>query len=293
MINNILTIDIEGWLQSSLDILGPEYSTLPRPIFPDKRVVDNTKRILTLLDKYNCQATCFVLGTVAEKFPNLIREIKNAGHEIATHGYAHELVYKLTPNDFYADLKKSITLIEEITNQKVRGYRAPFGSITNDSNWVFQVLVNNGIEYDSSIFPSRGKYGGMAHNNLFPHKLKVDKGFELVELPVSITNILNKYLPLGGSYFRLLPYRFIRNSIEAINKKGQPVVFYFHPYELDTLALCKPLHGETWKTFLVRLSQRLNRGKTEYKLRRMLSEFEWTSIEEWVSSFNGDLRNYG
>jgi len=289
VIKNILTIDIEGWLQSSLDILGPEYSMLPRPIYPDNRVVDNTKRILTLLDKYNCKATCFVLGTVAEKFPNLITDINNAGHEIATHGYAHELVYTLNQNDFYADLKKSITLIEKITNVKVRGYRAPYGSITNDSNWVFNILVNNGIEYDSSIFPSRGKYGGMVYDNLFPHSLKLNNGNRLIELPISTINLLNKKVPLGGGYFRIFPYYFFRKGINRINNKKQPAVFYFHPYEIDSDETKLPLQNEGIKTRFVRYTQGFNRKQNENKLCSLLSDFHWVSIRDWLSKYSNNL----
>lgn len=280
---NILTIDIEDWYQSSLDILGPRFANVPRPVLPGERVVINTQRLLRILAEYKVHATCFVLGTVAEIYPNLIQETHVAGHEIATHGYGHELVYKLTQKKFRADLQRSIELLESVANDSVRGYRAPYFSITKASEWALEVLAELGIEYDSSIFPIRRRLYGFPGWDGFPHAIQVKNGCSLLELPISTISILGHNFPVGGGgYFRLFPYKLIRKAIHAINRRGQPAIFYLHPYELDDEELRIPLPGETWKTRLVRLSQGLNRTKTEAKLRRLLADFEWTSVKEWM-----------
>ena len=284
---NILTLDIEGWYQSSLEILGPEHKKIPLTALPDERVVCNTRRLLHILEEYDVKVTCFVLGSVAETYPNLVREIHNSGHEVATHGYAHELVYKLTPDQFRDDLRRSTKLIESIIGEKVDGYRAPYFSITEESEWALEVLEDLELHYDSSIFPIKRTLYGFTGFGRFPHFIKIKNGGSLLELPVSTITFLKKTFPIGGGgYFRLLPYALIQKAIRTINIKGQPAVFYLHPYELDTEELRNPFPGETWKTRLVRLSQGMNRGKTEMKLRRLLADFAWTSVGRWLSEKN-------
>jgi len=281
---NIMTVDVEDWYQSSLDVLGPEHANLPRPIFPSDRVVINTRRLLNIFDEYNVKATCFILGTVTETYPNLVREINDSGHEVATHGYGHDLVYKLDPKQFQDDLKRSINLLKSITGKKVNGYRAPYFSITQESEWALDVLAKLNIEYDSSIFPIKRKLYGFPGRKSFPHNIITDNGRSLYELPVSTINIFGKILPIGGGgYFRLLPYSLVKKAISSINNKDQSAVFYLHPYELDTDELLKPLPNESKKTRFVRYCQRLNRDKTEAKLRKLLTDFNWTSAKEWIN----------
>ncbi len=250
-----MTVDVEDWYQSSLDVLGPEHANLPRPIFPSDRVVINTRRLLNIFDEYNVKATCFILGTVTETYPNLVREINDSGHEVATHGYGHDLVYKLDPKQFQDDLKRSINLLKSITGKKVNGYRAPYFSITQESEWALDVLAKLEIEYDSSIFPIKRKLYGIPGWKSFPHNIITNKGRNIYELPISTINFLRKTLPIGGGgYFRLLPYSIVKKAISSINNKGQPAVFYLHPYELDTDELLKPLPNESKKTQFVRYS---------------------------------------
>ena len=279
---NILTLDIEDWYQSSLDILGPEHAEVPRPVIPSKRVMTNTHRLLRILAEHGLNATCFFLGTVAETYPELVRKIHNAGHEVATHGYGHELVYKLTQNQFRNDLQHSIDLLQGITEEKVCGYRAPYFSITKEAEWALKVLVKLDIEYDSSIFPIRRKLYGFPGWNRFPHTVHTAAG-NLREFPISTISLMGQNIPVGGGgYFRILPYFLIKQAIRAINRRGQPAVFYLHPYEMDTEELSHPLPGETWRTRFIRLGQTFNRGKTEAKLRRLLTDFKWTSVREWM-----------
>lgn len=284
MVSNIFTLDIEGWYQSSLDILGPEHANIPRPVFPDESVVRNTWRLLRILAEYDVYATCFVLGTVAETYPDLVREIHAAGHEVATHGYGHELIYKRRPEQFRTDLQRSIDLLESIISEPIDGYRAPYFSITRKSRWALEVLAEMGIHYDSSIFPIRRNLYGFSECNRFPHIVHKRNGRSLLELPISTFNILRQNFPVGGGgYLRFLPYPLVRGAIRTMNRQGQPAVFYLHPYELDTEELCNPLPGESRKTRFVRLSQRLNRRKVETKLHRLLEDFEWTSVRSWMA----------
>jgi len=280
LIRNILTLDVEDWYQSSLAILGQaDQKSVP----PTENVVDNTRHLMCILAEYNVHTTCFVLGTVAETYPDLVHEIRAAGHEVATHGYGHELVYRLTAEQFCADVRRSIESLENIIGEKVHGYRAPYFSITHKSEWALQVLTELGIEYDSSIFPIRRKLYGFPGWEGFPHTIRTAAG-NLPEFPISTVSLIGQSLPIGGGgYFRLLPYALIKQAIRTINRQGQPAVFYLHPYELDTEELRHPLPGETWKTRFVRLSQSLNRGKTEAKLRRLLADFKWTSVRGWLA----------
>ncbi len=280
---NVLTLDIEDWYQSSLDILGPGHANAPRPVAPSRRVVTNTRRLLRILAEFDTTATCFVLGSVAESYPGLVAEIRDAGHEIATHGYAHHLVYHLTPREFYADLRRSIETLEPLIDKPVHGHRAPYFSITHRSQWALRVLSDSGIQYDSSIFPIRRRLYGLPDWEGFPHTIRVGQG-SLQEFPISTVSVMRQNIPVGGGgYFRLLPYCITRWAVRAINRCGEPVVFYLHPYELDTGELRHPLPDEDWAVRKVRLTQRLNRGKTEGKLRKLLSDFRWTSVSDWMA----------
>ncbi|ODS34593.1 MAG: polysaccharide deacetylase [Candidatus Scalindua rubra] len=280
--NNILTIDVEDWYQSSIEIIDPESVDSGSPIMPGESVVYNTRRLISILAEYGVHATCFILGTVAEKFPELIREIRNAGHEIATHGYGHQLLYKLTPDLFRIDLKRSIKLLESLTDRKVCGYRAPYFSITPKSAWAFEILGECSIDYDSSIFPIRHKLYGFPGIECFPHKLKIGNR-ELCEFPISTISVLNQKLPVGGGgYFRIFPYSFIKRSIKKINSLGKAFVFYLHPYELDVEELKNPLVNENIRLRWIRLTQDFKRNTVETKLRKLLTDFQFTSIEEWL-----------
>ncbi len=285
---NILTIDVEDWYQSSVDVLLRKgYCAECRPI-PSLRVVSNTMRLLDILAEFGAKATCFVLGTVAETYPSLVRRITDAGHEVATHGYGHELVYSLDRESFRSDIVLSKKLLEDIVGQEVWGYRAPYFSITPASAWALQVLTESGITFDASMFPIRRGLYGFPGGGRFPHIVGLANGRSLLELPVSTLRLLGQNLPFGGGgYFRLAPYAVIKRALESLNRAKQVAVFYMHPYELDTEELKGPLPAENRRTRLFRWSQRLNREKTESKIRRLLSDFTWTSISDWADGGNG------
>jgi polysaccharide deacetylase family protein (PEP-CTERM system associated) len=281
---NMLTVDVEDWLESSLALFADDSPLRSAAALPTGRVSTNTRRLLGILDEGRAKATFFVLGTVAHAFPDLVRSIHAPGHEVATHGNTHDPVYTTQGHVFREGLQRAVAALEGLTGEKVRGYRAPYASITTQSEWALEVLQDLGFEYDSSIFPIRRELYGMPSANPFPHVIR-DGSCPLTEFPFSTVQFLGRRWPVaGGGYFRVLPYPVTRWALRRINAQGQPVVFYLHPYELDTDELRNPLPGEDWHIRKVRLTQRLNRGKTEAKLRRLLSDFEWTSVRDWMAN---------
>lgn len=273
---NILTVDLEDWFQSSLELFGIKESE--KVSRPTKRVVENVENLLQIFNQYQVKATFFVLGTVAEDFPELIRDIHKQKHEIATHGYAHKLVYKQSREKFREDLRKSIGIIENITGEKVLGYRAPYFSIRDDSLWALEVLKEEGLKYDASIFPLRRKLYGVSVKDI--SRINTNG---IVEFPTSKVSFLGYEFPFGGGgYLRLFPYSMTKWAIRKLNKTGKPAVVYIHPYEIDTE------DGNDYESFGVkitkftRFTQEFNRRKTEYKIRALLEDFEFTMIREFI-----------
>jgi polysaccharide deacetylase family protein (PEP-CTERM system associated) len=189
---------------------------------------------LSLLDKHNTKATFFTLGWVADKSPELVRTIQKAGHEIASHGYSHQLIYNQTPEVFREETRRSKAILEDITGDAITGYRAASYSITNESRWALDILAEEGFVWDSSIFPVHHDRYGMPGTPRWPHTLTTDKGHTLAEFPLSTLKFPGYTLPIaGGGYFRLFPYWFSRWGLGSINRQGQPFVFYLHPWEVD------------------------------------------------------------
>jgi polysaccharide deacetylase family protein (PEP-CTERM system associated) len=247
-VENILTIDLEDWFHiCGLEEMIPEtsWSNL------ESRISVNTSKILNILAERNVKATFFVLGFVAEGHPELIREIENAGHEVATHGYAHRQVYSITPRLFREDLKKAVRAISAVTSKPVTGYRAPEWSIRDDSLWGLDILQEEGFEYDSSMAP-----------------------LPIIGNP-SYSKIPHKFLPLGGGWgLRVFPYPMIRSAIRKLNKRGQSALIYLHPREFD--ADCPRLRLPLAKRFV--LHARLERA--EQRLHRLLDDFRFTSVSD-------------
>jgi len=244
------------------------------------RVVVNTRRILEILTQHNTRATFFVLGWVADRHPDLVREIAGAGHELATHGYGHELIYRQTPAEFAEDIEKSVAALTRALNGSSSsacdlhlGYRAPAFSVTRRSLWALDVLKAHGIRYDSSIFPlvAHDRYG-ISDAQRFAHRLSNG----LWEFPVSTVRMAGRNWPVaGGGYFRLFPLWLTRQSIRRINAEGQPAVIYLHPWELD--AAQPPVPGAP---LVSRFRHYVNLGKTEGRLHSLLREFRFASIRE-------------
>jgi polysaccharide deacetylase family protein (PEP-CTERM system associated) len=202
------------------------------------RVENNTLRVLDLLEVKNVRATFFILGWVAERCPCLVREIARNGHEIACHGYGHELIYQIGPERFRADVRRAKTMLEDIVGKQVFGYRAPSYSITARSLWALDILVEEGFSYDSSVFPIVHDTYGIPDGKRFPHVIETSAG-KIREFPISTYPVKfggwRPRLPIaGGGYLRLLPAPLVGKAIRHINaSEGQPAVVYFHPWEID------------------------------------------------------------
>lgn len=266
---NSFTVDVEDWFCSH---------NLQQVISFDQwehlqtRVCKNTHSLLTLLDKYHVQATFFVLGWVAERFPDLVRDIASMGHEIGTHGYAHQPVTQLNEHLFKKDVKHSIDAIRACTGVNPLGYRAPAFSVTKQTLWALPILRELGIEYDSSIYPfSFHPDYGLPGASL--HISEVIPG--LYEVPMSCFTRRGVRIPCsGGAYFRFLPYKLFRNFAKNVISAGRPFNFYIHPWELD-----KDI-PKVALPFTKRLRHYSNLGSTNKKLQQLLEEFEFGSIKE-------------
>ena len=271
---NAMTIDVEDYFQvSAFDAI------VQRDMWADfpSRVVANTERLLSIFEARRVKATFFVLGWVADRFPSLVTSIATAGHELASHGYNHRLVYDQTPEDFRDDVRRAKALIEDQSGQPVSGYRAPSYSITSRSLWALDVLLEEGYRYDASIFPIRHDRYGIPGAPRHPHELARPAG-KLTEAPPSTVRLGSMNLPVaGGGYFRLLPYGWTRWGIARINRQErQPAVFYLHPWEID------PGQPRLKAGALSRFRHYRNLDKTEGRLQRLLGDFQFTTLSNVI-----------
>ncbi|SPP99522.1 Polysaccharide deactylase family protein, PEP-CTERM locus subfamily [Candidatus Sulfobium mesophilum] len=279
---NALSFDIEDWFQ---------VENLKGAIAPDQwdacdlRVVQNSRKILSLLEKNGTKATFFVLGWIAEKCPGLVKEIAEQGHEIASHGYGHELVYKQTPKMFHNDISRSKAILESITGRQVLGYRAPSFSITPETPWALDILKDLDFVYDSSIFPTsfHDRYG-FNGSSRFPFRF--ENG--LIEMPLSTVKVRKANVPIaGGGYFRLYPYSLFRYCCKRLNRDGKSVVFYLHPWELD------PEQPRVNIRYQYRFRHYVNLGKTEKRLARLLADFRFGPIGDVALQYFPELKHGG
>lgn len=275
---NALTIDVEDYFHVSAfatDVPKHRWDAM------ESRVCRNTDRLLDLLGEADVAGTFFVLGWVAERFPALVRRIQAAGHEIASHSYAHDLVYEQSPEAFVADLRRAARAIEDATGTAVHGYRAPSFSVDRTAMWALDVLVDEGYTFDSSIYPIRHDRYGIPGFERLPHRLSRPGG-GIWELPGSTVRRLGVNLPIGGGgYFRQFPYAWTRKGIQSLNDiEGQPVIFYLHPWELD------PEQPRIHSSMLSAFRHYRNLDKTESRLKRLLSDFTFGRISDTLSSLN-------
>jgi polysaccharide deacetylase family protein (PEP-CTERM system associated) len=276
---NAMSIDVEDYFHVSVfDGIVPrsEWDRM------ESRVVNNTLRLLDIFDEFQVKSTFFVLGWVGERHPDLVRAIAARGHEIASHGYAHRLVYDQTPTAFRNDVRRSKHLLEDLAGQRVLGYRAPSYSITPKSLWALDVLLEEGYEYDSSIFPIRHDRYGIPVSARRPYQIERTAG-ALTELPGSTTRVGPLNLPVaGGCYFRILPYWWTRWGIERVNRIDLlPAVFYLHPWEIDPEQ--PRLHAGT----LGRFRHYRNLHLTESRLRQLLTDFHFDTVKAAVARARG------
>jgi polysaccharide deacetylase family protein (PEP-CTERM system associated) len=273
---NALTIDVEDYFQVTAferHVKREDWCGYPL------RVNDNTMKILDMLDEYRVKATFFVLGWVADQCPDLVHEISRRGHEIACHGYGHELIYKIGPENFRADVRKAKSILEELTGKKINGYRAPSYSITGKSLWALEILVEEGFTYDSSIFPIIHDTYGIPGGKRFIHEIETGSG-KIIEFPISTIPLRIGWrhirLPIaGGGYLRLFPAPLIGRAIKQINEReGQPAVVYFHPWEID------PKQPRIRARLKSRFRHYLNLDRMEVKIRFLLDNIMFSPMQE-------------
>jgi len=239
----------------------------------ESRVVANTGRLLDLFDEFDVRSTFFVLGWVAERHPALVRAIVARGHELASHGYAHRLVYSQTPAEFREDVRRAKGLLEDAGGVAVHGYRAPSFSVTSRSLWALDVLLEEEYRYDASIFPIRHDRYGIPDAPRWPHAIERPAG-RVYEVPGSTVRLGGTNLPVaGGGYFRILPYAWTRFGISRVNRtERQPVVFYLHPWEIDAD------QPRLSAGALSRFRHYRNLHKTESRLRRLMRDFTFAPV---------------
>jgi polysaccharide deacetylase family protein (PEP-CTERM system associated) len=278
---NAMTVDVEDYFQvSAFDRTIPRsrWESLP------SRVSANTERLLRLLAEHDVRATFFILGWVAERQPALVSLIADLGHEIASHGYGHELVYDQSPRAFREDVRRAKDLLEQRTGQRVEGYRAPSYSITTRSLWALDVLIEEGYRYDASIFPIRHDRYGIPSSPRHPYVLPRSCG-ALVEVPGSTAQFGPVNVPVaGGGYFRILPYAWTRWGIARLNRRERrPAIFYLHPWEID------PEQPRLGGSALSRFRHYRNLDKTVPRMRRLLSDFRFAPLRQVLASAELDV----
>ena len=268
---NGLSVDVEDWFQ-----VGAFEGVIAREAWDglDCRVEANCERVLALFDGAGVKATFFVLGWIAERHPNTIRALVGQGHEVASHGWDHQRVFKLDPQTFAEDLQRTRAVLEDVTGQPVRGYRAPSFSIDARNPWAHEVLAEAGYRYSSSVAPVAHDHYGWRDAPRFAFKPL--PWSDLIEIPVTTAEFAGRRLAAGGGgFFRVLPYGFSRWAIRQVNRReGRPAVFYFHPWEIDP---GQPRVGNAPLKSRLRHYSKLD-GMAD-KLRQLVHEFPWGRMD--------------
>lgn len=272
---NILSVDVEEWFHpESLQHLFPKNEWEKC----EQRVNKNVNRLLELFEKRNKKATFFILGWLGERYPEMIEAIFKQGHEIASHGYGHRMITKMTPEEFEADLAKSLSIFKGITGTDVIGYRAPTFSLVKETKWAFDIMKKNGIRYDSSVYPVyHDRYGipNAPRSKYYP--LENTKDF--IEFPASTIKFFGQNFPFGGGgYLRIFPLWFTRYGFNRLQKENIPGIIYVHPWEFDAEQprLDLPL-VKKWRHYY-------NINRNLDKLDNLLQNFEWTSFKNYLET---------
>ncbi len=272
VIANAMTVDVEDYFQVSAFepiIDRSQWDSLQH------RVENNTQRILALFAQNEIKATFFTLGWVAERYPQLVKQIVEQGHELACHGYQHTRVTQQTPEQFRDDVRRAKTMLEDIAGVDVKGYRAASYSITQDNQqWAHEILADVGFQYSSSVYPVKHDLYGIPDAPRYVYQPLA--GNTLKEVPITTLNIRGKNMPCGGGgFFRFYPYAFSRWALRTINQKEkQAAIFYFHPWEIDPE---QPRQRNI--SLKTRFRHYLNLGQMQPRLERLLNDFHWDTME--------------
>lgn len=269
---NALTVDVEDYYQvEAFAEAAPREDWLQW----ESRIEKNTERLLELFAVRQVRATFFILGWVAEHYRRLVRRIAESGHEIACHSYDHQMICCQTRAEFRADVRRAKSLLEDVTGEEVSGYRAPTYSITGETLWALDVLIEEGFRYDSSIFPIHHDRYGIPRAERFPHVIRRASG-EIIEFPPSTVRFGGQNLPAaGGGYFRLIPYPLFRWGVRRINQEErQSAIFMVHAWEVDPDQPVMPgSRLRIWR-------HRANLHRTAGRLTRLLSDFRFAPVRE-------------
>lgn len=275
---NVLSFDVEDYFQVSgmeAIVSRDDWDKYP------SRIEQNIQKVLEILGHRDVKATFFILGWIAERHRQLIKQIAELGHEIACHGYHHRLVYDMTTEELISDIKQTINLLEDITGQKIYGYRAPSFSLGIDDIEKFEAMTEFGLKYDTSLFPIKHfRYGKARSIPLGPFDIKKGDRLLMKEFPMTVVNFLGKRIPAGGGgYLRLYPNFFIRRNFKKVNAEGRPIIIYLHPWEFDPdqPRLKGAGFGNTLRHYL-------NLHKTQSKLEMVLQNFEFGTFLELLST---------
>lgn len=271
----IMSVDVEEWfhIPEGLDNI----LTFDKWDGAPGRIHEVLPRMLDIFERNQISSTFFFIGWIAEKYPLLVKETLRRGHEVATHGYAHKLIYNQTPAEFKDDIFRAKSIIENLTGKSVIGYRAPGFSIIPETSWAFEILAMNGFKYDSSIFPGKRFLGHFDEFSKEPAIIITEEG-ELIEFPQSIVDFkLFKLSCFGGGYFRLFPIQVFLQMAKFISKANRPLITYIHPRDIDA--------DQPRIEFppLRRLRHYINISKTEEKLNIISGKFNFKSFEKVLS----------
>jgi polysaccharide deacetylase family protein (PEP-CTERM system associated) len=264
------SVDVEDYfhVEAFRDIVDPaDWGSM------EQRVEPNTRRLLELLDEFDVTGTFFMLGWVADRRPDLVRDIMAAGHELGIHGYDHRPITAMTPSTFREDIRRAKGIVEDISGERVLGYRAPTYSVVKDTLWALDVMLEEGLRYDSSIFPIVHDRYGIPDAERYPWVEERDHG-RLVEFPISTVRLMGRNLPfVGGGYLRLLPMSYVRWGMRRVTRsERRPIMLYVHPWEID------PGQPVLDVGRLARIRHYHGLGRVEHRLRELLREFRFGTV---------------
>jgi polysaccharide deacetylase family protein (PEP-CTERM system associated) len=278
---NVLSFDLEDWFHI-LDISG--IKGINRWSEYEPKIENITFKILDILQTGNTKATFFVLGWIAERYPNLVRRIHNEGHEVGCHGYAHQLITTLKQKEFSNDLLKARDIIGNIIGRQPLSYRGPGFSITVENEWALEIIAERGFKYDSTIYPGNHGHGGHQSFTSSPVNVVFENSDKtLKEFPISVTRVFGKQMCFsGGGYLRLLPYFIIKKKIVSFNKQKNPVMVYLHPRDFD------PDTPRLKMSFYRTLKCYINLNSTQKKFDQLLEDFDFTTLQSFCEKYNWD-----